>query len=233
LASPAAVSVLRTPGASASPSGSPAVQSPLSVEELRTIVASSISQLSSRAHSPSAHTPIAATPHSTTAPGAVSRVLPSMAPPPPHRSSPPRAAAKGSMGPTSLDRQAHHSLTSPPDTSWASPHDVPGSSAFNRQRSPSSPMPRTGRLRDDTALGARVQANADLHLHAKKLGKNPFDDTSQVVAQEQAKDAAQATMFKESHVRLPASLLPGAAGNVNPVCVSPRSVGARADHAVF
>ena len=92
-------------------------------------------------------------------------------------------------------------------------------------------MPTTGRLRGDTALGARVHASAD--LHAKKLGKNPFDDTSQVVAQEQAKDAAQATMFKESHVRLPASLLPGAAGNVNPVCVSPRSVGARADHAVF
>ena len=50
LASPAAVpanyagsnawSVLRTPGVSASPSGSPAVQSPLSVDELRTIVAS-------------------------------------------------------------------------------------------------------------------------------------------------------------------------------------------------
>ena len=108
-AASAAWSVQRMPGASASPSSaSPAAQSQLSIDELRTMVASSISQLGSRAHTPSAAT----TPGPTVllrepvqkqgaVNGSVSRALPPVASAPlqPHRSSPPRP--KGPVGPVS------------------------------------------------------------------------------------------------------------------------------------
>lgn len=117
------------------PTASPAVTMPqLSIEEMKALVSSSFSQLSSR-NSPH-HTPASAA-----LLGSVSRALPPMASAPqPNRSSPPRP--KTSAGDTwhthdsraaiprsmSLDRHAHRMLVLPPENSWTPSQVTPRSS---------------------------------------------------------------------------------------------------------